>query len=136
MFENCDNTHLIHQSKHLLVDHFSRHRECFPQFFLWNLCTHKCTVHSGIMSTPYWYRRKGNYDTVFIYQQIPNFTNCEHLVTFEKCEHHMSHFISRSVARSTISFIIVNVFPLLLMESVYPQTYCAFRHNIYTIHIL
>ncbi len=43
------------------------------------------------------YSHMRNFDIVFVYQQIPNFTNREHSVTFENCEHHKSHFIRRSV---------------------------------------
>ncbi len=80
------------------------------------------------------YGRVGNFDTVFFYQQIPNFTNCKVSVVFKNCEHRMTHFISH--AQSTSSFIIVNVFPFLFVESVYPRTYGAFRNYIYTVHIL
>ncbi len=67
---------------------------------------------------------------VFFYQQIPNFTMYESSVTFENYEHHTSCFINRSVAQSATSFIVVNVFPLLLVNSVFPRTYSAFRYHI------
>ncbi len=54
-----------------------------------------------------------NFDTVFIYQQILNFTRCETSVMFEGCKHSTSRFISWGVAQSTISFIIVSVFHFL-----------------------
>ncbi len=33
------------------------------------------------------YGHVGNFDIVFIYQRIPNFTNCEPSVTFKNCRH-------------------------------------------------
>ncbi len=74
-------------------------------------------------------RHVGNFHTVFVYEQIPNFMNRKPSVTFENCEHHMSHFISRSLVLSTTSFIVVNVFSLLV-ESVYPQMYSVFKRHI------
>ncbi len=71
-----------------------------------------------------------------IYQHIINFTNFEPSITFEHCEYCTSCFISLSIIQSTTSFIVVNIFLLLLVESVYPWIYHAFRYQIYTEHIL
>ncbi len=76
-----------------------------------------------------------NITIVFAYWHNPNFTICELLDTFENCKQRMSHFTCWSIARLTTSFILVNVF-LLFVESVYSQTYSAFRHHVYIIHIL
>ncbi len=70
------------------------------------------------------YGHVGNFNIVFSYPQIPNFKNHEALVIFENCEHHMSHFICWNVAPLTTCFIVVNVFPFLLMESVRTNLRC------------
>ncbi len=60
------------------------------------------------------YGHAGNFDTVFIYQQISNFTNYDPLVMLKNCKHRTSPFIRRNIDRSITSFIIVNVFPFFL----------------------
>ncbi len=102
------------------------------QLFGWPSHTHFCVTFSG---KNVFYIRVGNFDSVFIYQRIPNFTNYEPLVTFENCKHHTSNFINWSITWSTISFIVLDVFSLLLLQSVYPQTYGAFGHDVYTVQM-
>ncbi len=101
------------------------------QLFKYPSHTHFCATFSG-KNVLY---SVGNFDTVLIYQQNPNFTNCEPAVTFENCEHSISRFINWSIALLTISFIIVNVFPFLLAEFEYQWMYGAFRLYVYNIDV-
>ncbi len=66
---------------------------------------------------------------------IPYFTDCEPLVTFKNCKHHMSLFISRSISQLISCFILMNIFSIFLVESVYPWMYSVFRHRIYTVQL-
>ncbi len=91
------------------------------QLFRYPSHTHFCVTPSSKNTL---YVHVGNFKTVFIYRQIPNFTNCKPSITFENYEH--PHFISQSIVQPATSFIVVNVFLLLLAESVYHEcTVCS-----------
>ncbi len=105
MWNHHQITCLLHQKFLDCIDLHSFILVC--QLFGFPSHTHFCVTLSGKNALNC---HVGNFDTVFVYQQIPNFTNCEPLVMFENCEHCTSRFINWSFARSNISFIVLNVF--------------------------
>ncbi len=112
-FITCDDTRSYHRVMCMLHQKFLGYADScsfilISQLFVYHSQTHFCVTLSG-KNVLY----VENFNTVFIYQQILNFTNCKPSVAFKICEHRMSHFISQSVVQSTTSSIVVNVFPLL-----------------------
>ncbi len=100
----------------------------YSQLFGYTCDRHFCVTLSSKNTL---YNHVGNFDTVFV---LPTDAKFHKFWTFG---HIWKLQATRgSFYQSIMSFIIVDVFLLLLAKSVYPRIYDAFWHQIYTIQFL